>query len=145
MTRKSSAVASRVARFAGRRLDARYLAYFDSFNQQRFHEAHDLLEDLWLSDRGGPDGAFYKGLIQLAGAFVLLQKNRLRPADRVFRLAGINLGQYPSQHRAIELGTVLATVTSWREELRRKNFTVNPLAAAVPPVLAWPDDAGPFA
>jgi predicted metal-dependent hydrolase len=144
MTRKSTEVAARTARFAGRRLDARYLGYFDLFNRQCFYEAHDVLEDLWLLDRNGPDGAFYKGLIQLAGAFVLLQKNRLRAADRVFGLAEANLRQYPSRHRAIELGPVLAIVGQWREELRRGNFSVNPLTATVPPVLVWPDETGPL-
>lgn len=140
MTSKSSAVAARAARFAGRRLDARYLAFFDSFNQQRFYEAHDLLEDLWLPVRDGPDGAFYKGLIQLAGAFVLLQKNRLRPADRVFQLAAINLHPYPCRHHSIELGGVRVIISSWREKLRQENYAVNPLGAAVPPVLTWPDE-----
>jgi hypothetical protein len=143
MTRKSSGVKSRTARFAGRRLDARYLGFFDSFNRQCFYEAHDVLEDLWLVDRNGPDGAFYKGLIQLAAAFVLLQKNRLRPADRVLGLAEANLRRYPSRHRAIELGPVLAIASQRREELRRGNFSVNPLAASAPPVLPWPDEAGP--
>ena len=145
MTRKSSEVASRTARFAGRRLDARYLGYFDLFNRQCFYEAHDVLEDLWLVDRNGPDGAFYKGLIQLAGAFVLLQKNRLRATDRVFGLAEANLRRYPRRHCSIELGPVLAIVRQWREELRRGDFSVNPLAATVPPVLLWPDETGPLA
>ena len=143
MSRKSSAVAARVARFAGHRLDARYLAYFAAFNQQRFHEAHDLLEDLWLPDRSGPDGAFYKGLIQLAAAFVLLQRNRLRPADRVFQLAETNLRPYPGCHHSIELTAVLALITTWRGQLRHGDFTGNPLAGSTPPLLAWPDDAGP--
>lgn len=145
MTHKSSKVEALAARFAGRRLDARYLGYFDLFNRQCFYEAHDVLEDLWLIDRDGPDGAFYKGLIQLAGAFVLLQKNRLRAADRVFRLAEANLRRYPSPHRAIELGSVLAMAGQWREELRRGDCGVNPLAAMVPPVLLWPDETDPLA
>ncbi|MBK8479540.1 MAG: DUF309 domain-containing protein [Opitutaceae bacterium] len=140
MTRKSSAVAALVADFEGQRMDARYLAYFHSFNQQRFYEAHDLLEDLWLPDRNGPDGAFYKGLIQLAGAFVLLQKNRLRPADRVFELAETNLRPYPDRHQSIELGGVRAIVASWRQKLQSENFTVNPLGTAAPPDLIGPDD-----
>ena len=143
MTRKSSAVAAQAARFAGHRLDARYLAYFHSFNHQQFYQAHDLLEDLWLPDRHGPDGAFYKGLIQLAGGFVLLQKNRLGPADRVFQLAEANLRPYPGRHHAIELAPVLDLLATWREKLRREQFTINPLATSGPPLLAWPDGANP--
>ncbi len=145
MTHKSSKVEALAARFAGRRLDARYLGYFDLFNRQCFYEAHDVLEDLWLLDRNGPDGAFYKGLIQLAGAFVLLQKNRQRAAERVLGLAEANLRRYPSRHCAIELGPVLALVSQRRDELRGGNSGVNPLAATVPPVLRWPDESDPLA
>ena len=79
MTHKSGKVAEMVAAFQGRDLDARYLGYFDCFNRELFYEAHDVLEDLWLLDRKGADGDYYKGLIQLAGAFVHLQKGRLKP------------------------------------------------------------------
>ena len=68
--------------FAGEGVDPRYAGYFALFNQQKFYEAHDILEDLWLPDRHGVNGSFYKGLIQLAGAFVHLQKQRLRLSDR---------------------------------------------------------------
>ena len=39
------------------------------------------------AQRHTPNDGFYKGLIQLAGAFVHLQKDRLRPAASLFRLA----------------------------------------------------------
>ena len=67
-----------------------YLGYFELFNAQLFYEAHDVLEELWLPIRREPQGDFYKGLIQLAGAFVHLQKNRLRPAAALFKLARTN-------------------------------------------------------
>jgi hypothetical protein len=51
MTHKSGKVAAMVTRFAGQRLDARYLGYFACFNEQQYYEAHDVLEDLWLLDR----------------------------------------------------------------------------------------------
>jgi len=140
MTHKSGAVAARAARFAGRRLDARYLCYFDSFNRQRFHEAHDVLEDLWLVDRRGPQGAFFKGLIQLAGAFVLLQKGRLRPADALFQLAESSLREYPRRHESTDLAAVRALIASWREALARAAFTQNPLDSMAAPVLAMPGD-----
>src|ERR1700683_4961855 len=76
-------------------LDPYYLGYFDCFNRGLFYEAHDVLEQLWLKDRQGPNGAFYKGLIQLAGAFVHLRKERLRPAGALFKLADANLKNYP--------------------------------------------------
>ena len=139
MTHKSGKVAERVAQFAGRRLDARYLGYFDCFNRQLFYEAHDVLEDLWLLDRHGPSGDFFKGLIQLAGAFVHLQKNRLRPADALFQLAERNLGKYPAQHEATDVGALQQLIATWRAALAANAFERNPLAISAAPFIAMPE------
>lgn len=140
MTHKSAAVAARVARFAGERFDPRYLGYFDAFNHQRFYEAHDILEDLWLLDRRGPNGDFFKGLIQLAGAFVLIQKGRPRAADAVFQLAESNLRNFPRNHESADLTAVHAWITSWRHAFEQTAFAVNPLTFAAPPFLASPSE-----
>lgn len=66
MTGNSGVVESRTARFAGRRLDAHYLCFCDSLKGRCRYEAHDALENLWLVDCNGPDGAFFKGRIRLA-------------------------------------------------------------------------------
>lgn len=68
--------------FQGQELDAHYLGFFDWFNRQLFYEAQDVLEDLWLKDKHGVDANVYKGLIQLAGAFVHLQKTCCGPQPR---------------------------------------------------------------
>lgn len=139
MTHKSGKVAEMVAQFAGRRLDARYLGYFDCFNRQLFYEAHDVLEDLWLLDRHGPSGDFFKGLIQLAGAFVHLQKNRLRPADALFQLAERNLGKYPLNHESADVAALLGLISTWRNALAAKSFESNPLTTSAAPVLQFPE------
>src|SRR5690242_1238657 len=77
VTRKRGKIAALIENCRGCDLDAHYLAYFECFNRQLFHESHDVLEELWLADKHGRNYSFYKGLIQLAGAFVHLQKNRL--------------------------------------------------------------------
>src|SRR6516162_9498318 len=55
-----------------------YRAYFRCWNEQRYYEAHDVLEQLWLNSETVDDN-FFKGLIQAAGAFVHLQKNFEHP------------------------------------------------------------------
>jgi len=128
-----------VAHFGGRRLDARYLGYFDYFNRQLFYEAHDVLEDLWLLDRHGADGDFYKGLIQLAGAFVHLQKDRLRPAEALFKLADANLRKYPAVHHATSVSELLALIDRWRASLAQGDYDSNPLRANLAPVIPIPE------
>jgi len=116
-------------------LNPYYQGYFDCFNQGQYYEAHDVLEQLWLKDRHGPNGAFYKGLIQLAGAFVHLQKDRLRPAAALFKLAGANLGQYSGQHEHLVISDVLAMIEHWNSSLEKGAFESNPLQAQPPPML----------
>ena len=97
--------------------DPRYLGYFDCFNRQRFFEAHEVLEALWLPQRDGPNGLFYKGLIQLAGAFVHWQKNRPGPAVALFKLAQTNLRKYPALHEGLNLTGVLVMADEWLNQL----------------------------
>ena len=133
---KHERIAELARQFSGDVVDPRYAGYFALFNQQKFYEAHDILEDLWLPDRHGPNGNFYKGLIQLAGAFVHLQKNRLRPSAGLFKLAQANLGKYPALHEKLNLAAVQQLIAGWLWRLENDEFTVNPLTAAMVPQLA---------
>lgn len=127
VSHKSARIAQMIESFQGQDLDAHYLGYFDCFNCQLFYEAHDVLEDLWLVDRKGVDGDFYKGLIQLAGAFVHLQKNRLQPSAALFKLARLNLEKYPARHHQLDLDAVQVMIADWVNRLEQGRFNVNPL------------------
>jgi predicted metal-dependent hydrolase len=136
VSHKSARIATMIESFRGREHDAHYLGYFDCFNRQLFYEAHDVLEDLWLPDRRGANGDFYKGLIQLAGAFVHLQKNRLRPSAALFKLARTNLEKYPSVHEQLNLEAVQLLIAGWLFRLEKDEFTINPLTPTSIPQLA---------
>ncbi len=135
VSKKSGKIAERIAAFQGGELSAYYLGYFDCFNRQEFYEAHDVLEELWLADRRGPSGNFYKGLIQLAGAYVHLQKERLRPAAALFKLARTNLSQYSPEYERLDLRMVLALIETWLGWLEAGEFMRNPLREQAAPVL----------
>ncbi len=89
-------------------LDPHYVGFFVCFNRGQYYEAHDVLEHLWL--RTDDDhGAFFKGLIQVAGAFVHLQKQflrpdhpkdgrRLHPAVRLFKLGMRSTAPFAPHH-----------------------------------------------
>ena len=135
MSKKSGKIAALIEACRGQELDAHYLGYFECFNRELFFEAHDVLEELWLRDKAAPNYSFHKGLIQLAGAFVHLQKNRLRPAAALFKLARTNLQKYPARHEQLDLVAVLALIEDWLGRLEGQNFSVNPLTADNAPKL----------
>ncbi len=113
-----------------------YLAYFTCFNSQEYYEAHDVLEHLWLQGRDA-NYAFYKGLIQLAGAFVHLQKQRARPshpkdgrrmhpAVRLFRLTEKNLSSYRPEHLGLNLEEVFILIEKYTANIEASEFSQNP-------------------
>jgi predicted metal-dependent hydrolase len=135
VSKKSGHIAARIESFQGQELDAHYLGYFDCFNRQLFYEAHDVLEELWLADRRGADGDFYKGLIQLAGAFVHVQKNRRGPAQALLQLARVNLEKYPACHHELTLPVVLQLIREWHQKLDEPGEVVALLQRPGPPEL----------
>ena len=113
-----------------------YRAYFQCWNEQRYYEAHDVLEQLWLNTDTDDDD-FFKGLIQAAGAFVHLKKNfehpahakhsrRLKPAVRLFLLAEKNVAPYLPVHHALDVAALLNLLRNAREEITRSDFKLNP-------------------
>ena len=93
--------------------DSHLVGYLQCFNAEQFYEAHDVLEALWLKDRKGPDGDFFKGLIQFAGSFVHLQKRRLRPARVLFLRSTTYLCKYPSPHYALDVEGIIRLAKRW--------------------------------
>jgi hypothetical protein len=121
-----------------------YAGYFECFNAGDYYEAHDVLEQLWLKCRDA-DRPFYQGLIQLAGAFVHLKKQRerpwhptdgkrLRPAARLFLLAEKKLTPYEPFQLGLDVEAALRLCLDWREKIERSGFEINP----------WSPGEGPF-
>jgi len=120
-----------------------YVGYFRCWNEQRYYEAHDVLEHLWLRTKSD-DANYFKGLIQAAGAFVHLQKQyerpthpkdgrRMYPAVRLFQLAEKNLRPYePTRHQF--------DVTGFLQLLRRQ---VEAIVASKHQRNPWTPEAAP--
>ena len=136
MSKKSAKIAALIEGCEGQNADPHYLGYFECFNRGLFYEAHDVLEQLWLADRQGPNYAFYKGLIQFAGAFVHLEKDRLRPAAALFKLSRANLQQYRSVHERLDVASLLGEVQRWLQRLETSSFQSNPIREHPAPKLA---------
>jgi hypothetical protein len=86
-----------------------------------------VLEELWLPARNSANGAFFKAWIQLAGAFVHLQKHRLRPAAALFALAEANLSRYPDMHLGFDVASARRLIATWHKCLTESSYTWNPL------------------
>ena len=130
MSKKSAAIAERIRSHEGGEFDPHYLGYFDCFNRQQFYEAHDVLEELWLEDRKCAEGDFYKGLIQLAGAFIHLQKHRPQPALALLRLAESNLRKYQPARGSLDLIGVCRLIKDWEKRIGESK--------AIPQLLSHP-------
>jgi uncharacterized protein len=131
---------------------AYYRAYFQLFNDQQYYEAHDVLEQLWLRALE-PEIHFYKGLIQLAGAFVHLQKQfrrpthptdgrRLRPAWRLFKLAHENLITFSPTFHGFRVEQGIKLIELMVEQLERSHFAKNPWSPDFAPKLELPEQHG---
>lgn len=131
--------------FDGVAYDPCYLGYFACFNDQEYYEAHDVLEHLWLRGRD-ENYAFYKGLIQLAGAFVHLKKQRARPdhptdgrrmypAVRLFRLAEKNLSAYRPVHLGLDVGAVFSLIDGQVRRIEESDYARNPWSPGEAPQL----------
>ena len=145
MSKKSAKIAALIELCRGRDLPAHYLGYFECFNRGMFYEAHDVLEELWLANRRAPNDAFYKGLIQFAGAFVHLQKHsakqpRLRPAAALFRLARTNLERFAPRHERLDVARLLWVSDEWVARLEAAQFAVNPFTGDNTPLIRPGDD-----
>jgi predicted metal-dependent hydrolase len=122
-----------------------YGAFFRCWNEHRYYEAHDVLEQLWL-DTESPDADFFKGLIQAAGAFVHLQKRfefpshakhskRLPPAVRLFRLAQRNLVNFGPWHHGLDVAAFCQLLNRYADEIVASDYTINPWSPKTAPKL----------
>jgi predicted metal-dependent hydrolase len=122
-----------------------YRAFFQCWNEQRYYEAHDVLEQLWLNT-DTEDDHFFKGLIQAAGAFVHLQKNfehpthvkhgrRLQPAVRLFRLAKRNLSIFAPKHHGLDVAALCQLLRAYADQIIASDYKTNPWSPKTAPKL----------
>jgi hypothetical protein len=122
-----------------------YRAFFRCWNEQRYYEAHDVLEQLWLRTDSS-DADFFKGLIQAAGAFVHLQKRfeyplhakhsrRLSPAVRLFRLAEKNLSRFAPRHHGLDVAAFCELLRGCADRIVQSDYQTNPWSPETAPKL----------
>jgi hypothetical protein len=122
-----------------------YRAFFQCWNEQRYYEAHDVLEQLWLKTKSR-DADYFKGLIQAAGAFVHLQKRfehpshakhsrRLPPAVRLFRLAERNLSSFTPCRHGLDVAALCQLLRTYADQIVASDYQINPWSPETAPKL----------
>ena len=122
-----------------------YRAFFHCWNEQRYYEAHDVLEQLWLKTKSC-DADYFKGLIQAAGAFVHLQKRfehplhakhskRLALAARLFRLAESNLSRFRPRHHGLDVAALCQLLLECADRIVASDYKINPWSPETAPRL----------
>jgi predicted metal-dependent hydrolase len=123
-----------------------YRAFFQCWNEQRYYEAHDVLEQVWLN-KDTDDDDFFKGLIQAAGAFVHLQKNfqhpthakhgrRLRPAVRLFALAEKHLSPFAPTRHGLDVTQLIKLLHENKTRIVQSDYQTNPWSPKTAPTLS---------
>src|SRR5881296_24366 len=96
-----------------------YRAFFRCWNEQRYYEAHDVLEQLWLKT-DADDGDFFKGLIQASGAFVHLQKR---------------LSAFAPRHHGLDVGALCHLLRAYADQIIASDYKINPWSPETAPKL----------
>jgi hypothetical protein len=94
--------------------DSRYVEYFRLFQEEKYFEAHEVLEGLWRETKDKKRD-FYHGLIQLAAALVHFQKGNLHGAKELFRTASRYLKPYLPRYEGVFLSKVLKDYEAFLE------------------------------
>ncbi len=94
----------------------------DLFNSGKYWEAHEAWEDVWMPDRKGPDGAFYKGLIQIAAGCLHYGRHNRRGAVNKWRSGADYLRAYLPANLGVRVSPLVATVDGFLEAMNRRDW-----------------------
>lgn len=96
----------------------------DEFNRGQFFECHESFEEIWQEEQGDVRD-LYKGLIQVAAAFVHLSRGKFIGADRLLRTGVAYLEPYRATGA---MGFDVEAIAGAAEEMHRRLLAVGPTA-----------------
>lgn len=82
------------------------------FNEHKFFEAHETLEEIWLQEQGEAKILLH-GLIQIAAAFHHAMRANMRGFDSLLKKGRAKLDRYPPAVRGIDLVSFRQDLTTW--------------------------------
>lgn len=80
-----------------------YYGFFIKFNEGDYYTCHDLLEDMWMTDKGN---LFFKGLLQMSVAIYHYSYGNVKGARLMMQAAHDYLQAYRPVHWGLDLEKV---------------------------------------
>jgi predicted metal-dependent hydrolase len=81
-----------------------YIQFFRHYHREQYWEAHEVLEELWQTQR---DNDFYHGLIQVAAIMHQLKLGKVRGARKLASTALKYLKPYIPKHDGVDVAKVI--------------------------------------
>lgn len=82
---------------------AEYYEFFIKFNEGDYYTCHDLLEDMWMTDKGN---LFLKGLLQMSVSIYHYSYGNVKGARLMMQAAHDYLQSYRPVHWGLNIETV---------------------------------------
>ena len=84
-------------------LPSEYLHGIDLFNQEKFFEAHEVWESIWMRSQGETK-IFYQALIQAAGALLHMRNGNRQGALHLFAASLDKFSRVPREFLGLPVG-----------------------------------------
>lgn len=95
-----------------------YYQFFEKFNQGEYYECHDLLEEIWMTDK---QNKFLQGMLQVAVAIYHFQNGNIKGAKLMFDSSYNYLLNYQPRYWDLELQPVLEYIKVAKNVLPNEN------------------------
>jgi uncharacterized protein len=88
----------------------------DHFNAREFFEAHEVWEEIWLTE-AEPQKTFLQGLIQIAAAFHHYCGGNPAGTESLLASGIVKLSRFSNNHSGLELARLRDVAKSWARAL----------------------------
>ncbi|WP_223701469.1 DUF309 domain-containing protein [Sutcliffiella deserti] len=86
-----------------------YYSFFISFNEGDYYTCHDLLEEIWMTDK---ENYFLKGLLQMTVAIYHYEYGNVKGARAMMRAGYVYLQKYRPRYWGVDLEDVNGFIES---------------------------------
>ena len=96
--------------------DLRLLKGIEEFNQGRYFQCHETLEEVWLEEHG-EERLFFQGIIQIAVGYLKWEEGVMMGSIKLWRSGLEKLAAYPAVHLGVRLDSFIDHVTGNLREM----------------------------